>query len=201
MADFSENDGKTTLEMENHRLRQALADAHRRIDALERLADEDVLISVLNRRAFVRELGRALATKARYGVGGALIYLDLDGFKAVNDRHGHDIGDMVLKHVGELIMAHIRQSDLAGRLGGDEFGIFLNRAPLEDALVKAEALCRLIAETAFLANGAVVAPAASYGVVALDNRYDAEGNLARADHEMYCRKKQKTPAATARRKA
>ena len=96
-----------------------------RIAELEARIDVDPLTETLNRRGFERELTRSLAYVKRYGASAALIYLDLDGFKPVNDRHGHAAGDAVLKAVAAALVRHVRASDVVARIGGDEFVVLL----------------------------------------------------------------------------
>ena len=160
-----------------------------RLGEVEGLADRDVLTPLLNRRAFVREIGRAQAFAERYGSPAAAVYFDLDGFKAVNDRFGHAAGDAALRAVGERLAANIRGSDLAARLGGDEFGVLLAQADLHTARVKAEALQHLI-ETTPADLGEWSAPLRiSFGVRALDAGVDPEQLLADADAAMYAQKR------------
>src|SRR5262249_41685215 len=97
------------------------------IGELEARADVDPLLDILNRRGFERELKRALAHSKRYGTAAAVMFVDLDNFKSVNDRHGHGTGDSLLKAVTREITRHVRASDVVGRLGGDEFGVLLWR--------------------------------------------------------------------------
>ena len=160
-----------------------------RLSETEGLADRDVLTPLLNRRAFVREIGRAQAFAERYGSPAAVIYFDLDGFKAVNDRFGHPAGDLALKAVAERLSANIRGSDLAARLGGDEFGVLLAQADLEAARAKASSLQRVIeAQPADL--GEWSAPLrVSFGVRALDPGVDPEHLLGEADAAMYAQKR------------
>ena len=113
------------LAAEVERLERELAAARSQMAALEARADVDPLTDVLNRRGFERELKRSLAYVKRYGPSAALLYLDLDGFKAVNDRHGHAAGDAVLKAVAMVLSRHVRASDVVARLGGDEFAVLL----------------------------------------------------------------------------
>ena len=100
---------------------------------LRHLADHDPLTGLLNRRAFERALDQHLARVRRYGVQGALLMIDLDGFKAVNDQHGHGTGDAVLAGVAERLRARLRTSDLLARLGGDEFAALLPAADRAEA--------------------------------------------------------------------
>src|SRR5512147_129086 len=98
----------------------------RKLAAAEQLADRDTLTPALNRRAFLRELHRTMSEVERYKTPAAVLYIDLDGFKALNDSYGHAAGDAVLSQVARLLIESVRESDVVGRLGGDEFGIILN---------------------------------------------------------------------------
>src|SRR5262245_6517532 len=118
---------ETSLLAEIERLKRELAVARARIVELEARADVDPLLDILNRRGFERELKRALAHSKRYGTPAAVMFVDLDNFKSVNDRHGHGTGDSLLKAVTREITRHVRASDVGGRLGGDEFGVLLWR--------------------------------------------------------------------------
>lgn len=170
------------------RLRAELAFARRRIAELEEQVDEDPLLPLLNRRGFMRELERALAFARRYGANASLVYLDLDHFKAVNDRHGHDRGDAVLKAVAQTLLDNVRRSDVVGRLGGDEFAVLLWSADSQVADTKARALCEQIGAAVPAWAGLETPLGASFGVAALDGRMDAREALSRADKAMYARR-------------
>ena len=109
-------------------LRRELGDTRKRLDEVEKSADQDGLLPLLNRRAFVRELTRYIAFTGRYNTPASLIYFDLNHMKKVNDTHGHAAGDAVLKHFSEVLQTQVRDSDSVGRLGGDEFGVLLSHA-------------------------------------------------------------------------
>ena len=128
------------------------------VERLRLLADHDTLTPVLNRRAFVRELSRTIAYCRRYGATAAVLYLDLDGFKAVNDQFGHPAGDAALVRIAELLTAHVRESDVVARLGGDEFAVLLLQVDAEAAAAKARSLAEAIAAEAFAFEGRVVPP-------------------------------------------
>jgi len=113
-----------------------------RIAELENLATTDALTHVLNRRGFEERLAHELSVSRRHGVGGVLIFVDLDEFKPVNDTYGHAAGDEVLVTVANLLKTHIRDTDYIGRLGGDEFAILLPRSNKRDGLKRAEDLDR-----------------------------------------------------------
>lgn len=100
--------------------------AHRRLEAeLRAEADLDPLTGLKNRRSFERGLAAHLAVTTRYSLAGALLLVDVDHFKSVNDTRGHAAGDEVLRDVGRLLVGRLRASDVVGRLGGDEFGVLL----------------------------------------------------------------------------
>jgi diguanylate cyclase (GGDEF)-like protein/PAS domain S-box-containing protein len=111
-------------------------------DRLRHLADHDDLTGLVNRRRFQEELERHLAEGRRYGMTGALLVLDLDGFKAVNDNHGHSAGDHVLRGVADALRSRLRETDVVARLGGDEFAVLLPRETPEAA----EQVCRSLAQ-------------------------------------------------------
>ena len=163
------------LRKEVARLRAHLAEA-------EDLADSDVLTPLLNRRAFVRELGRARTFAGRYGFPASLVYFDLDGFKALNDGHGHAAGDAALMAVAERLIANVRDSDIVGRMGGDEFAVVLVQTDRATAETKAAILADAI-ETA--GPGLRV----SYGVRELDPEVEPETLIADADAAMFAAKR------------
>jgi diguanylate cyclase (GGDEF)-like protein/PAS domain S-box-containing protein len=105
---------------------------------LRHLADHDDLTGLINRRRFQEELERHLTEGRRYGLTGALLVLDLDGFKEVNDTYGHSAGDQVLCAVADALRSRLRESDIVARLGGDEFAVLLPR----ETAPEAELVCR-----------------------------------------------------------
>ncbi|PHR53136.1 MAG: GGDEF domain-containing protein [Robiginitomaculum sp.] len=165
------------------------------IKNLENIADTDPLLPVFNRRAFTRELSRAMAFAQRHDLGGALVYVDLDGFKGVNDEYGHAAGDAVLIHVSKVLNGHIRESDLVGRLGGDEFGILLAAADDAGASAKAAALVELIREQHIDIGSQEICIGASAGVQPFQPELNAEEILDLADQAMYAQKVAKGCAA------
>jgi len=181
-------DGVDPRDREIAALRQEVADLRARLSRAEELADADVLTPVLNRRAFVRELKRTIAGLERYGGSGALLFFDLDGFKAVNDRYGHPAGDAVLTAVAERLTGQVRRSDVVGRLGGDEFGVILTRTTGAAAAAKALGLVGAIAAEPVPFNGADIFVRASCGVREILGASSAEQVLAEADADMFLRK-------------
>jgi diguanylate cyclase (GGDEF)-like protein len=154
----------------------------------EALADRDSLVQVFNRRAFLRELHRTMSEVERYKTPAAVLYIDLDGFKGLNDGYGHAAGDAVLTHVGRLLMDSVRESDVVGRLGGDEFGVILNRVGAEEARAKARFLNDQVNASVILHAGVAHRIAASVGVHAIAAVEDPEIAIARADEAMYADK-------------
>jgi len=149
---------------------------------LEGLAAHDSLTGALNSRAFAERLGQELDRNRRYNRPLALLYLDLDDFKAVNDRHGHETGDAVLRLVADATRGAVRQSDIVGRLGGDEFAVLM---PETEGSVAHAAATRLAAgiRTVFRGTPSVTA---SIGLVsALGSATGVEELLRRADQAMY----------------
>jgi diguanylate cyclase (GGDEF)-like protein len=163
-------------------------DLAERLAASEALADRDALTPTFNRRAFLRELHRTMSEVERYKTPAAVLYVDLDGFKALNDSFGHAAGDAVLRHVGRLLSESVRESDIVGRLGGDEFGILLNHANAEEARAKADALSQLINHSAIVHAGQAHRIALSIGVHAIAIAEEPEAAIARADEAMYADK-------------
>ncbi len=170
-------------------LREELGATQARLSELERLADEDALAPISNRRAFLRQLGRAIGYVERYGTPGSLLYFDFDGLKALNDRYGHAAGDAALVHVAQILLAHTRSSDLVGRLGGDEFGVLLARADEAAAWSKAESLADEVAQSAFSWEGDVIDMSLAYGAHELAPGETTQDALAAADQAMYGQKR------------
>ena len=173
------------------RLRNDLIKAEWRIAELEARADVDPLLDVLNRRGFDRELKRSLAYVKRYGISAALVFIDLDGFKAVNDAHGHAAGDALLKAVVAGLKDHVRASDIVARLGGDEFAVVMWHLDPAQAQAKAIDLEGIIARTEIARGPVHLSVGASAGSVVLSGDATSEEILEAADRAMYARKKER----------
>jgi diguanylate cyclase (GGDEF)-like protein len=169
-------------------LSDELEEACRRIQHLERLVELDPLCHVLNRRGFDRALNCALERLARYDERAALVYMDLDGFKSINDARGHSAGDEALKFFAAFVSSHCRMSDSFGRLGGDEFALLLPHASLEDAHCKLSELREALSENPFINAGFIFPLLFSAGCVVLDQETAAQA-ISRADTVMYQHKK------------
>ena len=172
------------------RLRQELAATQHRLGEYERLADEDSLAPIRNRRAFLRDLARTISHVERYGTPFGLLYFDVNGLKAINDRFGHAAGDAALIHVADVLTANTRSSDIVGRLGGDEFAVLLALVDERTARDKARRLAGAIAGADFRWQGQPIAMSVAYGAYPLLAREDAQVALAAADRAMYRQKRQ-----------
>lgn len=179
----------TDLNAEIERLRAEVARLTERAEAAEAAADHDVLTPALNRRGFVAALNRTMAYCQRYGAPAVLLYLDLDGFKGVNDRLGHAAGDAALIAVADLLILNSRESDAVGRLGGDEFGLLLLNAGLDEGRDKARRLAETLTVDGFDWQGEKAELGGSFGVRAWSGHTDPEIWLAEADAAMWVRKK------------
>ncbi|HEX4407521.1 MAG TPA: GGDEF domain-containing protein [Xanthobacteraceae bacterium] len=179
-------------------LTSKLAASQVRICELEARVDIDPLTDVLNRRGFERELKRSLAYVKRYGTSVALLFIDLDGFKPVNDRHGHAAGDAMLKAIAEALTSRVRASDVVARIGGDEFAVLLWNLSPEDATAKAHALEAAIYATPLRWAEATLVVGASAGVALLGPLDSPTEMMAAADAAMYARKAERNPLAAAR---
>jgi diguanylate cyclase (GGDEF)-like protein len=181
------NDAKLAI----RRLKVQLAQARARIEELEASADTDFLLDIPNRRGFERELNRAVAYIKRYHAAAALIVLDVDRLKPINDSFGHAAGDQVLKAIVAVLLRHVRSSDVIGRLGGDEFALLLWNLSETDARVKAAALEQAVDRLSFVFRGRPVTAGASAGVAILGLYAEAGRALEEADSAMYVRKAQR----------
>jgi diguanylate cyclase (GGDEF)-like protein len=177
------------LSAEGEQLRRQLAEAREQIAQLERLADEDALTPIANRRAFVRELTRMIAFTKRYGVPSSVVYFDVNGMKQINDNHGHPAGDAALRLIAKLLLDNVRSSDIVGRLGGDEFGVILAHTNQEQANAKASALAAAIAAASLHWSGAVIGLSAAHGVYSFTGRDEAHDAIEAADRAMYRQKR------------
>ncbi len=178
-----------------------LADLAKRVEDLEALAVTDPLTGLLNRRGFETEMQRSLAAARRYRENGALIYVDLDGFKPINDTYGHAAGDEVLKRVAQILTENVRDSDRVARVGGDEFVILFPRTGRDGALTRAETLDGLINSALVNWQGRMIAVRASFGFQLFGSEDQPESLLARADEAMYAVKKMRGQIQRDKRKA
>ena len=182
-------DAIMTLMSEVDSLRRELSAAKKRLEEVEQFADEDPLVSVLNRRAFVRELSRQISFAERYNMQASIVYFDLNDLKILNDTHGHPAGDAALQHIGNVLLKNVRDTDFVARLGGDEFGVLLANADAKSANKKAEMLARQISTSKVVWNGKPITLSAAYGVYTFQPGQDPLQAIAEADKDMYQRKR------------
>jgi diguanylate cyclase (GGDEF)-like protein len=161
----------------------------REVEDMARAADQDMLLPILNRRAFVREITRFTAFAERYGTPSSLIYFDFDDFKSVNDAHGHPAGDAVLRHFSDLIASRIRESDILARLGGDEFGVILSHVTAEKAARKGTSLTKALRDNPPLWEGRTIPLTFSFGVYELRAGENPDIAIKQADQAMYAQKR------------
>jgi diguanylate cyclase (GGDEF)-like protein len=156
-----------------------------RILDLEHAVDTDPLVPIYNRRAFMREIKRAQTVGSRYGIMSSLIFFDLNGFKIINDRYGHGIGDEFLLKVGTILKSEIRDCDMVARIGGDEFGVLLFKSDEQIANAKAATLAGRIAEQKITMPTGDIRISAAWGVSVCSPDETVKQVLDRADKAMY----------------
>jgi diguanylate cyclase (GGDEF)-like protein/PAS domain S-box-containing protein len=159
---------------------------------LRHMADHDALTGLYNRRRFEEELDRHIAHGRRYGMSGALLMLDLDNFKRVNDEFGHRAGDRVLTAVAVVLRHRLRESDIVARFGGDEFAVLMPVGGLPEATELAELLAGAIRADVLTPAGEL---SASVGIALFGDLSTADQVLSQADDAMYGQKRGDTGAA------
>ncbi len=159
-------------------------------ERLRHLAEHDSLTGLFNRRLLERQLAMQVARCRRYGEIGALLVIDLDSFKLVNDTYGHKVGDELLTAIATELQHRLRGTDVVARLGGDEFAVLLPGTTVEDARKVASILGEAIASCGVAVEGVErISVAASVGVAALDaDTQGGEAALMEADRAMYSAK-------------
>ena len=179
-----------TLMEEVDRLRKSVEGINQRLAQAEKLADQDPLLPIYNRRAFVREMTRAQAAVERYGDQSSLIYIDLNGFKSVNDTYGHQAGDFVLAEFSARLVKSVRESDVVGRLGGDEFGLILSQTTPDQATILASRLPQELERNPIFWEGNKLEVGLAYGIVPVEPDQHPEQTLTEADTKMYKQKQE-----------
>jgi diguanylate cyclase (GGDEF)-like protein/PAS domain S-box-containing protein len=157
---------------------------------LKFLADHDPLTGLFNRRRFAEELARQVCYVQRYPEApAALLMGDLDNFKFINDTVGHKAGDELIKGVGHVLRARVRDTDVIARLGGDEFAVLLAHSDLQVAAAAAESLRKAVADYRVVLDNNLLHATASIGVAPINPELTAEDSMAAADIAMYEAKK------------
>lgn len=167
-------------------LRDALQRAEKTNVMIAHMADHDTMTGLLNRRCMHKELAAAVALTKRYGDPFALVFIDLNRFKAINDNHGHDAGDRLLNGFAAILEQTTRDTDRASRWGGDEFVVLLSRSSRQGAQQFAERLQAQLSRQTIDIGPARIALSASVGIaVHPEDGPDPEALLAHADQDMY----------------
>src|SRR5687767_3625619 len=177
--------GPAELLEEIARLRGEIARLEGKVEELDRLAHRDALVPLANRRGMLRELETMIARHQRHGDKAAMLFVDLNDLKMLNDKFGHVGGDAALVCVAERLLAGTRANDLVARLGGDEFCVLLDHADEESALETAERLVDGIARQDFLFEGTPIPLSVAIGVTLVEKGDTPATILARADKAMY----------------
>src|SRR5689334_25012515 len=188
LNDVVDVDDRHRLIEEISLLRAKVARLQERVEQLDTLAHQDSLIELPNRRGFMRELERLIARVDRYGISAAMLFVDLDGLKMINDSFGHRAGDEALIQVANLLVKGVRHSDVVARIGGDEFGILLESSDEHDAQETAARLIDQISACDFTHDGEALPLSVAIGVGMIDALDTAEAVMERADEAMYRRK-------------
>ena len=170
------------------RLREAEArieEQKERIAHLETLSMTDELTGLLNRRGFIEAFRRELAATRRTGMGGVLVIIDLDGFKAINDTHGHLCGDNYLRQAARTLRENVRAHDIVARFGGDEFAVLLTGTDAVQGTARADALSEIFNSQSCTWQMMELPLRASFGTQAYTGADREEDVIRRADAGMY----------------
>ena len=169
-------------------LHDKIAQLQERVEQLDMLAHEDSLVQLPNRRGFIRALERLIDRVSRYEEKAAILFVDLDGLKLINDSLGHLAGDEALMQVARLLVGGVRKSDVVARIGGDEFAILLGHSDDDSARETASRLAELIAGSDFSHGERPLPLSVAIGAAPIHGDDTPETAMARADQEMYRRK-------------
>ena len=163
-----------------------------RIKRLEEMIVTDELTGLLNRRGFRNQLHRTLAAARRYGTEGLLGYVDLDEFKGINDKFGHEAGDEVLRITADFFRESLRETDVVGRLGGDEFALLLVHTSEDHGRQRMSQVEQIVNGATVRVGNHEIALRASFGVTPYRSSDAADAILKRADDAMYEIKRQRS---------
>jgi diguanylate cyclase (GGDEF)-like protein len=164
---------------------QRMAEQQERINQLEQLSVTDELTGIRNRRGLKMSLGRLMATSARYNEEAVLGFIDLDGFKSINDTYGHTAGDKALRQVAKILKTYTRTSDIVARISGDEFAVILTRCASEQGEERMRNLQRIINEAVVTHGKQAIALRCSMGTQPFSGMTDPETLIGSADDAMY----------------
>ena len=167
------------------RLRTQIANLEQRVSQLDHLAHHDPLVGLPNRRSFLASLETLIARVDRYGDKAAMLFVDVDGLKRINDKFGHTAGDQALVQIAQMLVSSVRRSDYVARLGGDEFGILLERIDERGASEMALRIVATVVGSEFCVEGCCLPLSVAVGVAAINADDDPQMVISRADKEMY----------------
>jgi diguanylate cyclase (GGDEF)-like protein len=156
---------------------------------LERVVVRDTLTPLYNRRYYISALNDRISRASRYDTTAVAIIVDVDHMKKINDAHGHAAGDFALMHLADLLSGSIRSSDVAARIGGDEFALILDEMTDRQAVAKIVSLRKMVAGMPCLFGGLALPVSASFGWTAIRPADSDATVLARADEAMYEQKR------------
>lgn len=159
------------------------------VSELEALVDVDCLVPIPNRRAFMRRLNWAVSMCTRYNHQAAVLFIDLNNMKEINDQYGHAAGDAAIRHAAGFLRQAIRESDFLARIGGDEFAVLLHYVEAEEAHQKGNQIAELLRQNPMQINGRSIMLHAAVGCHVIQSGDDAERALSAADTAMYVEKR------------
>ena len=170
---------------EIEQLREQVRALRLRITELEHLAGNDELVRLPNRRSFLQSLSKLIDRVSRYDEPAAMIFVDVDGLKRINDSFGHSAGDAALMEVAQLLVESVRESDYVGRLSGDEFGILLERTDELGAWQMALRVVERVTSSECYADGKSIRLSVAVGVGMIKPDDTPHVAIKRADEQMY----------------
>lgn len=164
---------------------QTIAVQKQHIEQLEVMTATDPLTGLLNRRGMIEEIEHAIALAERHGETGIFIYIDLDGFKEINDNYGHAIGDGMLAHIAGILQSSIRQTDYAARLGGDEFALLLCHSEYEGGFQRGQFIQQQLNFAKYKTQDVTIPIRASFGMTEISPGKRLHDIMKQADQQMY----------------
>lgn len=173
------------LVSEIEQLRAKLSEIELRLGQLDDLAHQDSLVNLPNRRSFLANLDRAIERVRRQGHPAAVLFVDVDGLKIINDTFGHKAGDEALIEIAQLLVASVRKTDCVARMGGDEFCILLEHLDEQRAWVMALRVVESVVGSQLCVNGSCLRLSVAVGVGMITPDDDPQAVIDRADREMY----------------
>ena len=176
---------REALGREVDRLLLEVARLQARVHELDDLANNDPLVGLPNRRGFEAKLEQLIARVDRYGDEAAMVFVDMDGLKEINDKFGHCAGDDALVEIGRMLVASVRNSDCVARLGGDEFGVLLERTDELSAWQMALRIVETVVGSEFCVAGSCLPLSVAVGVGTIKPGDTVKSVIQRADKEMY----------------